>query len=351
MSENAVHLVLLGVSISSIAGLFAFKPKRLEHALFAILAASLLLLAISQLLPASFRLEQQFIGLGTFATCNVFWLLSRAIFRKGNALNKGHYLLAGLIAFLILASRSTSIFVSLDWVEQDTIAWLKGSLGELLQLLSSGVILLAFWEAVRNYASSNKRLRKQKILFAGSMFVAVMATRVIAPNIPVPPESSWLLYLWIRSMAASLILVSTFIVLWLQFKERELLRLNAGEAATDEDDEQLDTIQKLMQDDSLFLKPDLKMMDIANTLSVPEYKISKAIREKTHFDNFNQYVNSFRVEFAKKLLTENQDWTVLVIAMESGFASLATFNRVFKSIEGCTPKQYRHSGDSLHNPH
>ena len=32
---------------------------------------------------------------------------------------------------------------------------------------------------------------------------------------------------------------------------------------------------------------------------------------------------------------------ILRISMDSGFASLATFNRVFRALEGVTPTEYR----------
>ncbi len=345
MSANAVHLVLLVTSITSIGALAALRPIRLEHGLFAILAGSLLLLSIAQLLPASFSVEQQFVALGTFATCNVFWLLTRALFRKGNnALNASHYLLAGSIALLILFSRSIDLMVSLGWIEQSTLIWLKRSLVEMLRLLSSGILLLSFWEIIRSYGSSNKSLRRQKVILAGSMLVAVLSTRVIAPAIPVEPETGRLIFLWIRSLAASLMLVSTFLVLWFQFKDRKALEANrVVDNLEDEEADLAEAVRNLMTEDRLFLRAELKMMDIANALGVPEHKVSKALREKNQSGNFNQFVNSFRIEHAKQLLIEekSKDWTILVVSMESGFASLATFNRVFKALEGCTPKQYR----------
>ena len=59
--------------------------------------------------------------------------------------------------------------------------------------------------------------------------------------------------------------------------------------------------------------------------------------------NFNNYVNQMRVEYAKAILEapEKQDWPVLVVGIESGFASVAPFTRAFKEYTGYTPGQYR----------
>lgn len=259
-----------------------------------------------------------------------------------------HYVLAGLIAVLILFSRSIDIFVTLQWVEQETLVWLKRSLTEMLGLLSSGVLLLAFWEIIRSYSSSSKSVRKQKLLIAGTMLIAVMSTRVIVPSIPMSPETSHLVFAVVRSIAASAILISILTVLWLQHQNREALELNSPSRAgnTDEDDDLLAAMQVLMAEKQQYLQAELKMMDIANALGVPEYRISKALKEKTDFDNFNHFVNHFRLNHAKNLLIDerSKSWTILVVSMESGFSSLATFNRVFKNQEKCTPKQYRKAG-------
>ncbi|MDN3651989.1 helix-turn-helix domain-containing protein [Thalassotalea ponticola] len=346
---NTPYVFLLVTALISIIGTVVFQPKRVEHFLFVILAVSLLLLAISEILPTSFVIEQQLVALGTFATCNVYWLLARTVFRKGKALSTQHYALAGVIAVLILITRSLEFFVSLQWLQQEAFIWFERSLSELLRLLSSAVLLLAFWEAIRNYSSANKVVRQQKALFASSMLVAVMSTRVIVPSVPLAPEDINQIYLWTRGAAACLILASTFIVLWLQQKQRQQLSsAHKGAKREDEGDQLLTMIINLMEGDRFYLKPELKMMDVANILNIPEYKISRVIRDKTGCEHFNQFVNDFRIKHAKQLLVgeESASWTILVISMESGFSSLTTFNRVFKSFEGCTPNQFRKSAQN-----
>ena len=352
MLITSAHFLLLVISLLSIAAVFWFKPRRVEHYLFAILALSLLLLATSNLLPNNFSVEQQLIALGTFATCNVFWLLTRCLFRKGKALSTAHYVLAGTIALLILLSRSIDIFVTLQWIEQETLTWLKRSLTELLRLLSPSVLLLAFWEIIRSYSSSTKNVQKQKWLLASTMLVAVLSTRIIVPSIPLAPETNHLVFVVVRSIMASAVLVSILFVFWLQHQNRVALALNSAskEGNADEDDELLGLMQSLMEESKQYLQAELKMMDIANALNVPEYRISKVLKEKTDFDNFNHFVNHFRLIHAKHLLTDEQSksWTILVVSMESGFSSLATFNRVFKKQEGCTPNEYRKVERSVH---
>lgn len=350
MLVTYVHILLLFISIASIGAVSCFKPRRIEHVLFAILALSLLLLllAASNLLPGTFSLEQQLIALGTFATCNVFWLLTRCLFRKGKPLSLVHYVLAGSIALLVLLSRGIDIFVTLRWIDYETLVWLKRSLTEMLSLLSSSVLVFAFWEIIRSYSSSSKSVQSQKRVIAITMLIAVISTRVIVPSIPMTPENSQWVFAIVRSIAASSMLISILAVLWLQHQSRAALDLNSQLREGDTDDELLAVMQSLMKDNKRYLQAELKMMDIANALSVPEYRISRVLKEKTDFDNFNHYVNHFRLAHAKRLLVEesSKNWTILVVSMESGFSSLATFNRVFKMQESCTPNEYRKAGNS-----
>ena len=55
---------------------------------------------------------------------------------------------------------------------------------------------------------------------------------------------------------------------------------------------------------------------------------------------FYAYLHSLRVNYAKGLL-QNSSLDILTIAMDSGFENQQTFNRVFKSLCGMTPKEYR----------
>ncbi|OYO43013.1 AraC family transcriptional regulator, partial [Lachnotalea glycerini] len=70
---------------------------------------------------------------------------------------------------------------------------------------------------------------------------------------------------------------------------------------------------------------------------------SHFIRLFKQFTNYSyyDYLNRSRITYAKKLLTTLTDATIVDISMQSGFGSLATFNRLFKSINKCTPTQYR----------
>lgn len=59
--------------------------------------------------------------------------------------------------------------------------------------------------------------------------------------------------------------------------------------------------------------------------------------------SFNSYVNQYRINNACYLLMNNSDYSILQCALESGYTSLRSFNRNFKTVTGITPAEYRES--------
>ena len=70
--------------------------------------------------------------------------------------------------------------------------------------------------------------------------------------------------------------------------------------------------------------------------------LSRAFKEITGL-SFTDYVNRYRVSEACYLL-KNSDRTVLRVALDVGFDSLRTFNRVFLRTVGMPPGEYRRAG-------
>lgn len=96
----------------------------------------------------------------------------------------------------------------------------------------------------------------------------------------------------------------------------------------------------LMEKDRLFLQPDLNLYDLAQHLQTGSTQVSATINQ-VFKQNFNDYVNSLRVEEFIRLCEMNSEkYTLLSLAYDSGFNSKATFNRAFKKIKGCSPKEF-----------
>lgn len=81
--------------------------------------------------------------------------------------------------------------------------------------------------------------------------------------------------------------------------------------------------------------------DIARMEHLSTYYLSHLIKEHLGF-NFQNFVNSIRLEFAEKLLVFS-NMTLMQISQECGFSSPNYFNKCFSAWHGKTPAQYRKS--------
>lgn len=100
-------------------------------------------------------------------------------------------------------------------------------------------------------------------------------------------------------------------------------------------------LENVMEIQKPYLDSELNLIKLAEILSVSTHHLSYVIN--TGFGkNFFQYVNEFRVEYAKQLLKEaNSKLSILGIAYESGFNSKTSFNTTFKKLTGKTPSEFK----------
>ncbi|MBO4399156.1 MAG: helix-turn-helix transcriptional regulator [Lachnospiraceae bacterium] len=70
-----------------------------------------------------------------------------------------------------------------------------------------------------------------------------------------------------------------------------------------------------------------------------KFHFSRLFRQFTGQSYYN-YLNARRVKAAEALLL-NPHLSVTDVAMQSGFTSIATFNRVFRQAKDCTPSEYK----------
>ena len=88
-------------------------------------------------------------------------------------------------------------------------------------------------------------------------------------------------------------------------------------------------------------KNEINLATIAEKLDISIHDTSYLINEVTG-DNFYNFINKYRVEEAKELLTSDKSdkLNMLGIAFESGFNSKTTFNTSFKKVVGISPSEY-----------
>ena len=105
-----------------------------------------------------------------------------------------------------------------------------------------------------------------------------------------------------------------------------------------------DKLLRLMADEQPWLEPELTLTELAHRLRTNPALLSKVINAGCG-QNFNDFVNTYRVREARRRLADARfaHYSLVGVALESGFNSKSTFNRVFKKLLGQAPSEVMRS--------
>ena len=107
-----------------------------------------------------------------------------------------------------------------------------------------------------------------------------------------------------------------------------------------DDAELMQRICQVMEEQQLFMNPNLKITDIAAALGSNRSAISACINSQRDC-SFPQFVNGYRVAYAQELLRTQPDIKIAEVCVKSGFSSEASFYRIFKAVTGTTPTAWK----------
>ena len=96
-----------------------------------------------------------------------------------------------------------------------------------------------------------------------------------------------------------------------------------------------------MEHEKLYKDPELNLNHVAALLGIQPNILSQTINSVEN-KNFYDYINRQRIEEFKRIvvLPENQKFTILSLAFESGFNSKTSFNRNFKKYMDSSPREF-----------
>ncbi len=109
--------------------------------------------------------------------------------------------------------------------------------------------------------------------------------------------------------------------------------------------EEIQKLQKRLyyyiSDEQIYRQSDLTLKKLADKLNTSPNNLSWLLNQ-IYQSSFYDYINSHRIEefIARINQGEHQKHTLLAMAMDVGFNSKSTFNRVFKTLVGTTPREY-----------
>lgn len=130
----------------------------------------------------------------------------------------------------------------------------------------------------------------------------------------------------------------------------QLLTTKYDEPVKDKHEEKLtdSAIAKVhhgMEVEKFYLKQNLNIEEFSKRIDLPVKEVSTVIN-KHYGTNFFEFMNSYRVEEAKRLLSDPMlaETTVLDVLLQSGFNSKSAFHRFFNRLVGVSPTEFRKHG-------
>ncbi len=111
-------------------------------------------------------------------------------------------------------------------------------------------------------------------------------------------------------------------------------------------DKEMERIDKAVEkwvQDKLYCEYDKTRDQVAAELHTSREMLNLYFSSHLGID-FRTWRTNLRIDEAKRLLLENEDASINIIAEASGFSDKSNFHRQFVKIVGCSPKQWRDSG-------
>jgi AraC-like DNA-binding protein len=339
----AVFFMLLFLNIAD--GLLTFRGYYVDH-------------------PGLAQVEDGFV----FLLGPVLWLYTQSLVYKRFTLSRRHW--PHLIPFVVVTV-SYQVFYhtqseGYQKLIQDAVARQTLPTGFYLSVMLIYLhvfsYLVACFRLVRHY---RQEIREQfstvlriDLAWLNFMLFSIAGILVVSSAYTFLPAIG-LQHLFPGTFIATVIFLFVFssVVIWKGLRQPELFSgLETESAASHEDKEKktgititaedhhriLTQLEMVMREQKPYLNADLSLDQLATLVSTTPKRLSQCINGLGQ--NFFDYVNTFRIEEAKRIFMHETDprLTILEVMYRCGFNSKSSFNTLFRLKTGQTPSTFRH---------
>ena len=183
------------------------------------------------------------------------------------------------------------------------------------------------------------------IIHGGTWFTPSAAVWLFPVGNPIATAEAKGSPIWPWTLFAGLIVLALLAYLIIYKRRLQTSEDTTPEVMTPEpvpdsprDEQLMQRIIRLMEEQRPYLDSDLKQADVATALGVRLDEVSRCINSNAF--NFSQFVNGYRIEYAKQLMLQKPGIKMTQVAIESGFSNETSFYRTFKTIVGMPPSEW-----------
>lgn len=254
---------------------------------------------------------------------------------------RGLVLSAGL-AWIVIAAADRGLFGE---VLRDF------GLSRVLIVLGLGMVAHLAWRLVRDRPGDLVEGRREArvlvaVLLAGQLLADLITDIVmgfdwqpqafsILQNTALLAFTGWLLHLRLASLGRLEPLPA----------EARAVPASDGAARSADEDRLTARLRVLVEVDRVHLDPGLTFDRFVSLMGAPDRTVRRLINHQLGYDHFRTFLNAHRMTEARRRLSHpaHRHDKLIAVAMDSGFASLASFNRVFRDAQSCSPGAYRNA--------
>jgi len=276
--------------------------------------------------------------IGGNALPGLFWLVSLSVFADHLVLKRWQYGLASMTLVAPLSIALLQVLYSVEFSTSVANAIKYSSLLLELALISHG-LLVAEKQWRNDLVQERRYIRGGVICLSGFyIFMVIILEQLL--------EVQWFGFEFIKSALLALLIISINFFLF-RLRDSSLFEtvIVENKKTTPEHalSKELSRIVQAMVEEKLYQQEGVTIASFAKHLSIHEYKLRQLINGEMNYRNFNDFLNFYRIKEVTDKLTSTEflQTPVLTLALESGFRSLSSFNKVFKATHGVTPTEYR----------
>jgi AraC-like DNA-binding protein len=122
-------------------------------------------------------------------------------------------------------------------------------------------------------------------------------------------------------------------------KETRKKNIQINNETSEEDQELLNAIETKMGEEKFYLNENFSSQHVFTNFKISRSKLDELLVQRKGI-SFAEWLNSFRIEYAKNLLLSNDQYTIDALSTMSGFSSRSAFYAAFKKITQITPTEY-----------
>lgn len=253
-----------------------------------------------------------------------------------------------IVVFVLLSFNAAMLF--LNYFTNEKVVWFIVKFTAVFIIIFSFITLLLIWNEFRKKSPiiSNDNFYKDGELFpfiSVSLLAVILSFLVIIESGSIITEGTRYL---ITLVNFSLFLKIIYPYSWLGRREQRIVSderqidIQGSERRSTDDkkiNELRDRLVSYFEKEKPYLKPDLTIHEVALYLYSNKTYLSRVINEC--FDNnFNQFVNYYRVEEAKRLFKNDMSMNIHQMCDLAGFGSMATFSIAFRYYVGNSPAEW-----------